>query len=86
MVVLFNQLAGLAVAILGQRSRIDITLGKGHTQHVQQLLQLELLLGTNGNALVIQLNVGFHVLEVPAITQLPLGLVDRIGDFVHIDF
>jgi hypothetical protein len=55
-------------------------------QNIDHLLNLELGLGNNGNVALVALKLGIYALKVKAIGNDSIGLVNRIGCLVKINF
>src|SRR5690606_9094376 len=58
--------------------------GQLAVENVQHLLELELRLAHQRHDILFLLELGLDALEVEAIGHLPLGLIDRVGDLMHI--
>ena len=69
-----------------QGADVDLAATQAVAQDFQHLLQLEFARSRLGNDEFVQLELGVRALEIEAIGQLAIGLVDRIGQFVLVHF
>ncbi len=76
---------GLDRALL-QAADVDATFGELLIQHRLDLLDLEIGLGVQRQQRVAQLDFRTAAFEIVAIGNLSVGLVDRVGHLVHVDF
>ena len=80
-------LAGKFHAAFLETARVDATLDEFAAQDVEHLVYLELGLGLHLDDVVARhLETGVHALEIEPVADFPIRLIERIRDFVHVDF
>ena len=71
-------------------ARIDTALGQFADQHVLDLRELEIVIRKNHQhgffALLLDFDAGVRALEVKAVGDFLVALVDRVSDFDLVDF
>src|SRR3989442_2983973 len=68
-----------------EAARVDVALCKARAQHVHHLVELELVVGVDGEHELAQLDARVRALEVEAIGDFLVGLLDRVPDFLPVD-
>ena len=63
-------------------AQVDAALGEAQFQDLQHLLELEIHFRLEFDSELLQLEHRAGVLEVEALTELAVGLIDRVGDFM----
>ncbi len=66
-------------------AQVDAALGQAQLQDLQHLLELEIDFGLEFDREFLELEYRAGVLEVEALTELAVGLVDGVGDFVGVE-
>jgi hypothetical protein len=65
-------------------AHVDVALGKTPAQHIHHLTELEVVVGEHGELELRLLHARVGALEVEAVGDLLVGLLDRVLDFLLI--
>src|SRR3989442_11088189 len=68
-----------------EAAHVDVALRKARAQHVHHLVELELVVGVDGEQQLTLLDARVRALEVEAIGDFLVGLLDRVPDFLPVD-